>query len=46
MSSKKKSPRKILRDSIQGITKPALQRLAYTAGVTNMSGVIYEKNRT
>ena len=45
MSSKKKSPRKILRDTIQGITKPALQRLAYTAGVTNMSGVIYEELR-
>jgi histone H3/H4 len=45
MSSKKKSPRKILRDNIQGITKPALQRLAYTAGVTNMSGVIYEELR-
>jgi len=32
MSSEKKSPRKILRDSIQGITDSAIKRLAYTAG--------------
>lgn len=42
---KSRKHRKILRDSIQGITKPAIQRLAYTAGVTSMSGIIFEEIR-
>ena len=33
------------RDSIQGITKAAIQRLAYKAGVKRMSGLIYEETR-
>ena len=37
--------RKILRDSIVGITKSALQRIAYTAGITSMSSVVYEELR-
>jgi histone H3/H4 len=41
----KKAPRKLLRDNIQGITKPAIQRLAHMAGVVEMSGDIYEEVR-
>lgn len=37
--------RKVLRDIIQGITKNALQRLAYKAGVKMMSGLMYEELR-
>lgn len=33
------------RDNIQGITKPALKRLTYTAGITEVSGLIYEELR-
>jgi len=44
-SGKKKRYRKVLRDNIQGITKPAIQRLAHTAGVKKLSGLIYEEVR-
>jgi len=37
--------KKILRDNIQGITKPALRRLGYTAGVKQMSEISYEELR-
>ena len=37
--------KKIIRHSIAGITKAALQRIAYTAGVTSMSGLVYEELR-
>lgn len=37
--------RKIIRDSIQGLTKPAIQRLLLKAGVTHFSGLIYEESR-
>ena len=37
--------RKVLRDNIQGITKNALQRLAYKAGVKMMGGLCYEELR-
>ena len=37
--------RKILRDNIQGITKPAIRRLARRGGVKRISGVIYEETR-
>ena len=37
--------RKIMRDSVQGITKPAVRRLARRAGVKRMSGLIYQKTR-
>ena len=40
-----KRHRKVLRDNIQGITKNALQRLAYKAGVKMMSGLCYEELR-
>lgn len=35
----------ILRDNIQGLTKPAIQRLAHKAGVKAVSGLIYEETR-
>ena len=38
-----KRHRKILRDNIQGITKPAIRRLARRGGVKRISGLIYEE---
>ena len=35
----------ILRDNIQGITKPAIRRLARRGGVKRISGLIYEEVR-
>ena len=40
-----KSHRKVLRDNIQGITKPAIRRLARRGGVKRISGLIYEETR-
>ena len=40
-----KRHRKVLRDSIQGITKPAIRRLARRGGVKRISGLIYEETR-
>ena len=37
--------RKVLRDNIQGITKPAIRRLARRGGVKRISGVVYEETR-
>jgi histone H4 len=34
-----------LRDNIQGITKPAIRRLARRGGVKRISGLIYEETR-
>ena len=39
-----KRHRKVLRDNIQGITKPAIRRLARRGGVKRISGLIYEEN--
>jgi len=36
---------KVLRDNIQGITKPAIRRLARRGGVKRISGLIYEERR-
>ena len=36
-----KRHRKVLRDNIQGITKPAIRRLAHRGGVKRISGLIY-----
>jgi hypothetical protein len=33
----------VLRDNIQGITKPAIRRLARRGGVKRISGLIYEE---
>jgi histone H4 len=40
-----KRHRKILRDNIQGITKPAIRRLARRGGVKRISAQIYEETR-
>ncbi|KAI6220823.1 Histone H4 [Aphelenchoides fujianensis] len=40
-----KRHRKVLRDNLQGITKPAIRRLARRGGVKRISGLIYEETR-
>uniref|UniRef100_A0A1I8PWA9 Histone H4 n=1 Tax=Stomoxys calcitrans TaxID=35570 RepID=A0A1I8PWA9_STOCA len=40
-----KRHRKVLRDNIQGITKPAIRHLARRGGVKRISGLIYEETR-
>jgi histone H4 len=40
-----KRHKKVLRDNIQGITKPAIRRLARRGGVKRISGAIYEEVR-
>lgn len=40
-----KRHRKLLRDNILGITKPAIRRLARRGGVKRISGLIYEEAR-
>ena len=40
-----KRHRKVLRDNINGITKPAIRRLARRGGVKRLSGLIYETTR-
>merc|ERR1739847_117730 len=37
--------RKVLKDNIAGITKPAIRRLARRGGVKRISGLIYEETR-
>jgi histone H4 len=37
--------RRIMRDNIQGITKPAIRRLARRGGVKRISGTLYEESR-
>ncbi|CAF1120916.1 unnamed protein product [Brachionus calyciflorus] len=39
-----KRRRKVLKDNIQGITKPAI-RLARRGGVKHLSGLVYEETR-
>ncbi len=41
-----KRHRKVLRDNILGITKPAIRRLARRGGVKRISGLIYEEIRS
>ena len=41
----KRHRKKVLRDNIQGITKPAIRRLARRGGVKRISGLIYEETR-
>lgn len=48
MSSKPKSKpavrhRKILRDNIQGLTKPAIKRMAQQAGILRINGLVYDE---
>ena len=40
-----KRHRKISKDNIQGITKPAIRRLARRGGVKRISGLMYEETR-
>jgi histone H4 len=40
-----KRHRKVIRDSIHGITKPAIRRLARRGGVKRISGLIYGETR-
>ena len=40
-----KRHRRILQDNIQGITKPAIRRLARRGGVKRISGLIYVETR-
>ena len=40
-----KRHRKVFRDNIQGITKPAIHRLARRGGVKHISGLIYKETR-
>ena len=40
-----KRHRKVLRDNIQGISKPAIRRLARRGGVKRISGLVYEETR-
>lgn len=37
--------RRMLRDNIQGITKPAIRRLARRGGVKRISGLVYDEVR-
>ncbi|OEL28757.1 Histone H4 [Dichanthelium oligosanthes] len=38
-----KRHRNVLRDNIQGITKPTIRRLASRGGIKRISGLIYEE---
>jgi len=40
-----KRHRKIIRDNIQGISKPAIRRLARRGGIKRISGYFYEEAR-
>lgn len=40
-----KRHRRIIRNAIQGITKPAIRRLARRGGVKRINGMIYEETR-
>ncbi len=41
-----KRHRQVLRDNIQGITKPAIRRLCRRGGVKRISSLIYDETRT
>jgi len=41
-----KRHKKVLRNNIDGITKPAIRRLARRGGVKRMSGLIYNETRS
>lgn len=41
-----KRHRKVLRDNIEGITKPAIRRLARRGGVKRLGGAIYVETRS
>merc|ERR1711991_117247 len=41
----KRHSKKMIQDNIQGITKPAIRRLARRGGVKRISGLIYDETR-
>ena len=41
-----KRHRKVLRDNIQGISRPAIRRLARRGGIKRLSGLVYEETRS
>ena len=41
-----KRHKRMLRDNINGITKPAIRRMARRGGVKRISGLIYEETRS
>lgn len=43
---KKRHTRRIVKENIQGITKPAIRRLARRGGVKRISGLIYDETRS
>jgi len=43
--ARRRRGRKVLRNNLQGITKPAIRRLARRGGVKRISGLIYEETR-
>jgi len=45
VGAKKRHPRRVIRENIQGITKPAIRRLARRGGVKRISGLIYDETR-
>ena len=42
----KRATKKVLHDTIKGITKPAIRRLARRGGVKRLSGLMYEETRS
>ena len=44
-STGSKRHRKVFRDNIQGVTKPAIRRLARKGGVKRIHGTVYEETR-
>lgn len=46
MSDTSRRHRKVIRDSVSGITKPAIRRLARRGGVRRISGLVYEETRS
>merc|ERR1711964_171586 len=42
----KRHKKRVLRETIQGITKPAIRRLARRGGVKRISALIYDETRT
>ena len=41
----KQRHRRVIRENIQGITKPAIRRLARRCGVKRLSGLVYDETR-
>lgn len=46
IGGKSKRHRRVVKENIQGITKPAIRRLARRGGVKRISGLIYDETRS